>query len=251
MAQLNEFGFQPGTSMLHALDPRFKLAFMALISLSTLQAAPPSLLLLTVTLLAVIINSRAPLGAAAGLLRRFLILFFLIFIARALSTPGSPLIEFAGLTATRQGVVDGAVVCWRLLLVILAGMALVSTTRTSEIRAAVVWFLRPFPFIPGQRVATMMSLLMRFLPFILSRAEETTAAQRARCVENRKNPFYRIKVFAMPLFRRTFEDANDLAAAMEARCYSDHRTDPALSSSPGDWTASLLVLALCLAMLLV
>ncbi len=250
MAPMNEFGFQPGTSMLHSLDPRFKLVFMALISLSTLRADPPSLLLLTGTLLAVLINTRVPLGAAAAVLRRFLILFLLIFIARSLSTPGSPLVELAGLTATRQGVVDGAVVCWRLLLVILAGMALIAATRTSETRAAVAWFLKPFPFIPGQRVATMMSLLMRFLPFILSRAEETTAAQRARCVENRKNPLYRIKVFAMPLFRRTFEDADDLAAAMEARCYTDHRTDPALSSTPGDWTAALVVMALCLTMLL-
>ncbi len=251
MAPLNAFGFQPGTSIIHSLDPRFKLVFMAVISLSTLQADPAPLLLLTATLLAVIIHTRGPLGAAAGLLRRFLMLFLLIFIARALSTPGSTLVEFAGLTATRQGVVDGALVCWRLLLVILAGMALVTTTRTSEIRAAVVWFLRPFPFIPGHRVGTMMSLLVRFLPFILSRAEETTAAQRARCVENRKNPVYRIKVFAMPLLRRTFEDADDLAAAMEARCYSDHRTDPALSSTRGDWTAALLVLGLCLTMILV
>ncbi len=237
--------------MLHSLDPRFKLVFMALLSLSTLQAGPAPLLLLTAMLAAAVINIRIPFGAAASLFRRFWILFVLIFIARALSTPGSPLVEFAGVIATRQGVVDGAVVCWRLLLIILAGMALVAATRTSEIRAAVVWFLRPFPFIPAQRVGAMMSLLVRFLPFILSRAEETTAAQRARCVENRKNPLYRIKVFAMPLLRRTFEDADDLAAAMEARCYSDQRTDPALSSTRGDWAAALLVLAMCLTMALI
>lgn len=251
MAQLTEFGFHPGRSITHTLDPRFKLVFMALISLSTLQAGPLSLLLLTAALLGVFLDIRTPLGVAMGVLRRFLILFFLIFVARALSTPGSPLVEFAGIAATRQGVVDGAAVCWRLGLIVMAGMTLVSTTRTSEIRAAVVWFLRPFPFIPGQRVATMMSLVMRFLPFILSRAEDTASAQRARCVENRKNPLYRIKVFAIPLFRRAFLDADDLAAAMEARCYSDHRTDPSLSSTSRDWTAALLILALCLAVLFI
>ncbi len=251
MAQLNEIGYLPGTSPSHGLDPRFKLVFMALLCLSTLQAGPWSLLLVTATFAAVIAGAGTPPGAVAGVLRRFLILFLLIFIARALTTPGSPLVQIAGVTATRQGVVDGALVCWRLLLVVLAGMVLVATTRTSEIRAAVAWFLRPFPFIPGQRVATMMSLLMRFLPFILSRAEDTAAAQRARCVENRKNPLYRLKVFAMPLLRRTFEDADDLAAAMEARCYSDHRTDPALSTTRGDWAAAVVVLVLCLTMNLV
>jgi energy-coupling factor transporter transmembrane protein EcfT len=60
-------------------------------------------------------------------------------------------------------------------------------------------------FIPGKRIATMMSLTTRFVPVILNQANETAEAQRARGVENRKNPVYRLIRLGIPLIRRTFE----------------------------------------------
>jgi energy-coupling factor transporter transmembrane protein EcfT len=123
---------------------------------------------------------------------------------------------------------------------------MVATTRSSEIRAAVAWFLRPFPFIPEKRVSIMMSLIMRFIPVIFDQAKVTVDAQRARGIENRKNPMYRLKKLALPLMRRTFERADKLANAMEARCYTENRTDPELLSRRRDWIALFLVIGLCL-----
>jgi biotin transport system permease protein len=71
----------------------------------------------------------------------------------------------------------------------------------------------------------MIGLIMRFVPVILDQAKETSKAQRVRGVENRKNPVYRLIKLAIPLIRRTFESADKLAVAMEARCYSENRTD--------------------------
>ncbi|OEU72588.1 MAG: hypothetical protein BA864_00865 [Desulfuromonadales bacterium C00003093] len=132
-----------------------------------------------------------------------------------------------------------------MLLIVLAGLLFVSTTRPSEIRAAVEWFLSPFPFIPGKRVATMMSLIIRFIPVILEQAKETSDAQRARGVENRKNPVYRLMKLAVPLVRRTFESADKLAVAMEARCYTEKRVNIELYATRNDWIALFLVLCLC------
>lgn len=193
MAELTAFSFRPGASFLHELDVRFKLVFLALISLASLKAALLALCVLTFVLIGVIIDIRLPIKVILKELRYFFILLLFVFIARALTTPGSPLIQFKAVSVTREGVHGGIIVCWRLLIIIMMGLSFVSTTRPSEIKAAVQWFLNPFPFIPAKRIATMMSLIIRFMPVILDQAKETADAQRARGVENRKNPLYRLK----------------------------------------------------------
>jgi energy-coupling factor transporter transmembrane protein EcfT len=90
----------------------------------------------------------------------------------------------------------------------------------------------------------MMGLIVRFIPVILNQAKETAEAQRARCLENRKNPLYRLVRLGIPLIRGTFEQADRLIVAMEARCYTENRTDPALSASRKDWIALLVVILL-------
>jgi biotin transport system permease protein len=122
-----------------------------------------------------------------------------------------------------------------LFLVVLLGYLFIWSTYPSQVRVAVAWFLRPVPLIPEKKVATMLSLLMRFLPLILQEAKETTDAQRARCIENRKNPVYRFTKLAVPMLRRIFLRAEDLVLAMEARGYSENRTLPRLYSKKSDW----------------
>ncbi|RLB95512.1 MAG: hypothetical protein DRH50_04015 [Deltaproteobacteria bacterium] len=88
--------------------------------------------------------------------------------------------------------------------------------------------------------------MVRFLPVIIDQVKESADAQRARGVENRKNPVYRLGKLGIPIMRRTFERADKLAVAMEARCYSENRTDPVLSSSIMDWIALCGVVCLCI-----
>lgn len=244
MAELTAFGYHPGDSFLHSLDVRFKLVFLVLITLAGLKAKIPALFILSLVIAAVMLGARLSLKSMFKELRYFFILLLFVFIARALTTPGLPEYKFSIMSVSGPGLYEGLLVCWRLLLVVLLGSTLVATTRPSEIRAAVVWFLRPFPFIPGQRIATMMGLIIRFVPLIFDQAKETAEAQRARAVENRKNPVYRLKKLGLPLIRRTFLSADNLAVAMEARCYSEDRTGPRLSSGPRDWAALGLVLGL-------
>lgn len=246
MAELNAFSYRHGSSVLHGLDVRFKLICLVLISLASLKAAAWALFLLTLILMAMIVHMGLPLKSVAETLGYVGILLVFVFFARALSAPGIPIVEFKILSLTREGIYDGAMVCWRLVIVILAGLSFVATTRTSAIKAAVAWLLGPVPFIPAQRTATMMSLTLRFIPVIFEQAKETVDAQRARGVENRKNPIYRLRKLAIPLIRRTFERADKLAVAMEARCYSGNRTDPVLSANRKDWLVLVSVICLCI-----
>jgi energy-coupling factor transporter transmembrane protein EcfT len=245
MAELNVLGFHAGDSVLHKLDVRFKLLCLVVISLSSLKAFIPSLSLLTLVLMVALMSAGLSLKTALKDLRYVFWLLLFVFMARSLSVPGSSVIEFKSVSVTREGLYEGAIVCWRLVIVIMTGLSFVLTTRSSEIKAAVEWMLKPFPWVPAKRIAIMLSLIVRFIPLIFEQAKKTTEAQRARGVENRKNPVYRLKMFGIPLMRRVFERADNLALAMEARCYSENRTDSLLSSDIRDWIALAGVVGLC------
>ncbi|MGW8303485.1 MAG: energy-coupling factor transporter transmembrane component T family protein [Desulfobacterales bacterium] len=245
MAELTAFSFQPGTSLLHKLDVRFKLLFLILISLVSLGGGFTGLGVLTGLVTALSIHSRLPLKSGFREFRFFLIFLVLILAARMLTTPGTAIIEFKSFAITRPGLISGVLICWRMVIIAFVGFLFVFTTPSSEIKAAVEWFLKPAAFIPGKRIATMMGLIARFIPVILNQAKETAEAQRARCVENRRNPLYRIVRLGVPLIRRTFEQADRLIVAMEARCYSENRTDPELSATRTDWIALLIISFIC------
>ena len=250
MAELTSFGYFPGDSLLHRLDPRFKLLFITLLSLVCLNLYFISLGIFTSLLLGFIIYSRLPLKSGVKELRYFFVLLLFVFMARVLSTGGASLIEVKFISVSKQGLTAGFLVCWRLAFIVLLGFTLISTTRPAEIKAAVQWYLKPVPFIPQKKVAMMMGLILRFVPVIFDQAAETSDAQKARCVQNRRNPVYRLIKLGFPLMRRTFERADDLVAAIEARGFTENRTDPELLSHQRDWVSLMVVSCLCLLMIL-
>ena len=148
-------------------------------------------------------------------------------------------------TIGKQGLVEGAIVCWRFLLVVALGLVFISTTRVSEIKRSVAWFFQPVPGVPEKRVATMLGLIVRFIPVIFKKAGEVTMAQHARCIGSRKNPFFRLKIFTIPLLRSVFRDAGNLAMAMEARCYSEHGAIHVAAASRNDWILLIAGSSLC------
>ena len=245
MAELTSFGYFSGDSVLHRLDPRFKLLFIILLSLLCLNLYFIPLCIFTSLLLGLIFLSRLPLSSGIRDLRYFFILLLLVFIARVLSTGGPSILDLNFVSVSMQGLYDGWLICWRLAFIVMLGFTLITTTRPPEIKAAVQWYLKPVPFLPEKKVAMMMGLVLRFVPVIFDQAAETAEAQRARCVQNRKNPIYRLTKLGFPLMRRTFERADDLVAAIEARGFTENRTDPELVSRPRDWIALFVVTCLC------
>ncbi len=221
MAELTSFAYRPGATTLHRLDARWKLAGLIALSLASLTAGFPLLAVFSLVLALALFSLKLPLGAAARELKWFAVLLIFVFVSRALTEPGPVVFKIGFLEITASGLHDGLLVCWRLLFVALLGLVLVVSTRPGQIRRAVAWFLRPIPFVPHDRVAAMLSLMVRFIPLIFDEYKKTAEAQKARGVENRKNPIYRMTRLAVPLLRRIFLDADKLALAMEARCYDD------------------------------
>jgi energy-coupling factor transporter transmembrane protein EcfT len=229
------------------LDVRLKLILMAGVSVAGLRLGFAGLSMLMALLIIFLSVFRPAARVHFSELRWVFFLLALVFIARVFSTDGTPLAAFGPVALTREGLREGTLVCLRLVLVFIVGAAFISTTRSSEIKAGVQWFLKPVPWVPAERVATMLSLVARFMPVILEQAAKTSDAQRARAGENRRNPIRRLTALGIPLMRRTFETADNLAVAMEARCYSETRTDPDLTTGRRDWvffgTAAALILA--------
>ena len=245
MAELSAFRFQPAANLLVALDARCKLFALVLFSLCTLKTQLAGITALGVAIVGLAAVCRLPLQAVIKDLRYFFIFLLLVLMARALSTGGKPLLDLKIATLTRQGLYAGALISLRLLMVVLLGWLFVASTRTSQIKAAVQWFMRPLPFVPEKKVGLMIGLVMRFMPLIFDQAIEISFAQRARGIENRKNPLYRLRKFAVPLLRRIFENADQLVTAMEARAYSENRTDPVFTPQPRDWFTLAVVVGLC------
>ncbi|MGE0086113.1 MAG: energy-coupling factor transporter transmembrane protein EcfT [Desulfococcaceae bacterium] len=245
MAELSEFAFRPGKSGFHKLDSRFKLICLMLLSLSILHAGFSGLGLFTSVLFLSLLHIRISFVSLIKEMRYFFLLLFFVFLARAIFIPGETIFQWWKFSVTKEGSYEGFLICWRLISVVLLGLCFVCTTRSSEIRGAAEWLLKPVPLIPEKRAGIMLSLLIRFIPLILSQAKETAEAQRARGIELRKNPLYRLKKFAIPFLRRMFEDADRLTVAMEARSYSENRTPPDFSAGKREWISLAAVTVFC------
>ncbi len=238
MGELTAFGYESGRTPLHRLDPRCKLAALLLLSMLTMGAGPPAMAAMSIALAAAAWVIRMPVAALIREARMFFLLLLVIWVTRAVVTPGEMWVEWAGVGMTAQGMRLGTMICWRLLAVAVLAAVVVRTTAVSRITASVHWFAAPLPMIPAGRVATMMGLLVRFVPMIMDQAILTAEAQRARGIENRKNPVFRMTAFTLNLMRRVVLDADDLADAMAARCYRDDRTPPPLTWRTADTAAA-------------
>jgi energy-coupling factor transporter transmembrane protein EcfT len=234
MAELNAFAYAAGRSILHRHDIRFKLGALALMTAACVGAQFSGLMVVSLVLTALAVHLRLPLAAFTAELRFLAIFLAFVLTARALTTPGEPLAAWGPLTVTREGLVQGALICGRLANIVLLGLIFVRSTRPAEIKAGVGWLLRPIPGIDAAQAAVMVGLIVRFIPVLHHQINQTRIAWRARGGERCKNPLVRIKYLVLPAMRRTVLTADDLALAMTARCFTPARTDPAFRTRRQD-----------------
>jgi energy-coupling factor transporter transmembrane protein EcfT len=235
VAELTAFVYRPGATILHRLDVRMKLALVAAASLASLRLDFAGIGLMALPLISAAAGCRRSLRIPAGELRWIGLLLAFVFGARVLSTDGTTVFSVLALDITLEGLREGSLACLRLALVFLAGALLMAATRPADIKAGVQWFLKPLPLVPAERVGTMLGLLVRFIPVIFEEVSRVSDAQRARAVENLRNPLRRAVKLGVPIMSRVFERSDQLALAMEARCYSERRTQPALRTTRRDW----------------
>jgi len=172
-------------------------------------------------LLVLFLVSRFPFRALLREFRFWLLLLVFLFFFQALLTPGARLESLSWAPVSEEGLILGGLTCWRLGLILGYAVLFTAVTRPRELRDALIWLLRPIPFIPERRIGLMVSLTLRFFSRTLDQSEEVRLANRARLGDQRKNPVRRIKCLALPVLRRALQEADEVAFALAARGYRE------------------------------
>lgn len=211
--------FQAGDTTVHRLDPRTKQMMVMVLSSACFIGGTLFLGLLSLGVGSVFFHIGKRLIVVFYSLKYLLFFLLFLFVFRSIDINEHLMPVFDAIQAK-----EAIVFCWRLLLVALLAVLLISTTKAGDIKAALVWLLKPFPFVNERLAATMIGLLLRLLPLVLMQSVEIGEAMRARCVEERRNPAVRLARFTIALFRRVFLRADNLVDAFQARCFHEKRT---------------------------
>lgn len=218
--------YLPGNSVVHRLDPRTKIFCLLAFAPAVLLAGRwPLYVLLTLLTLFFIPLADLPWRVILQALRPFWLFLLLTFFMQVFFTPGKALWPAFIFRATEEGVFLGALLFWRLTLIIALSSLLTMTTSPLDLTAAVERLLAPLARagLPARELAMMMTVAVCFLPVLLREALTIKKAQQARGADfNSGWPWERlaktIPLF-VPLFAGAFARAEELAVAMEARGY--------------------------------
>ena len=218
--------FFPGKSLAHRLDPRTKLLLTVLYIAALFCAKWCVSYALTAALLAVSVkvSGVSPKALVRGLKP---VLFLICFTAvlNLFYTPGDILVSFWIFKITRQGIVTAFFMVLRIMMLIMGTFLLTYTTSPIALTDGLETLLGPLKKIrvPVHELAMMMSIALRFIPLLIEETDKIMSAQRARGADFESgNLLQRAKALVpilVPLFISAFRRADELAVAMECRCY--------------------------------
>ncbi len=219
--------YYPAKSIVHRLDPRVKLVstLFYLISLFLFKSIS-GYLIATIFLAAVIRVSRVPFSfIVRGLKPVIMLLMITVLFNLFLTRSGDVLFHAWIFTITEGGLVTAVYMAVRLVYLIIGSSLMTFTTTPNELTDGIEALLYPLNkvHVPVHEVAMMMSIALRFIPILLEETDKIMKAQIARGADFESgNMIQRAKSMIpilVPLFVSAFRRANDLAMAMEARCY--------------------------------
>lgn len=218
--------YYPADSVIHRLDPRVKLmaTLLFVISLFTFRNIV-GFIIATIFLITFIKLSKVPFGYMVKGLRAIMIILIITALFNLFLTPGETLVEFWIFSITKEGLVSAVKMAIRLIYLILGTSVVTLTTTPNALTDGLEKSLGPLNKIkiPVHEIAMMMSIALRFIPILVEETDKIMKAQIARgadfesgnLIKKAKN----MVPLLVPLFISAFRRANDLAMAMEARCY--------------------------------
>ncbi|MFR8087862.1 MAG: energy-coupling factor transporter transmembrane component T family protein [Lachnospirales bacterium] len=219
--------YYPVDSPIHRLDPRVKLAATFLFIIGIFCVDNFLGFGLAILMLALVVyKAKIPFSyLLRGLKAIFILLIFSVVMNLFLNRQGEELVSFWIFTITDQGVYTAAFLGLRLILLVLGSSVMTLTTTPLELTDGIEKAMRPLKKIrvPVHEIAMMMSIALRFIPILLEETDKIMKAQQARGADFESgNILQRAKSMVpilVPLFISAFRRADDLATAMEARCY--------------------------------
>ena len=244
----------PGNTLLHRLDPRTKLILVVVYIVALFVAKTYlSYVILIAVIAAAIIISRISPAAILRNLKPLLIILILTVVLNMFYTDGRVLVRFWIFKITAEGIERSVLMLLRIVLLITGTFMLTYTTSPIALTDGIELLFSPLKklHLPVHELAMMMSIALRFIPTLIEEAEKIMSAQKARGASFDTGKLTeRAKALVpllVPLFISAFRRADELAVAMECRCYhgGEGRTRmkvPVMRTR--DWLALLFIAAL-------
>lgn len=221
--------YYPSNSVVHRMDPRFKLIIMILYLVMVFFCESFfSFGFLTFFVIVTIALSRVP---PLKVLRGLKMILIVVLITTALmiifyrDDSSAPIAEWGIFHIYLSGIYASIKLAWRLLLLVLMPTVLTLTSTPTELCDGLESLLSPLKKLrfPVHELALIMSIALRLIPTLVEETDKIMNAQKARGARfESKNPFKKIKAMLpvlIPLFVSSFRRADDLADAMDSRCY--------------------------------
>lgn len=216
----------PGDSFVHRLDPRVKIMavfiyIVAIFFIKDLIWYAPIGVLLLVLIQSTGISVRFVMRG----LRQLLVIILITMLINFFMTPGEVIFRFGFLTLTKQGIYTGVFMALRLIYLVVGTSLLTLTTSPISLTDGLETLMKPLSKIgfPSHQLAMMMTIALRFIPTLFEETDKIMKAQAARGADFESGNIIRraknIIPLLVPLFINAFRRADDLAVAMEARCY--------------------------------
>lgn len=216
----------PGDSFLHRMDPRAKITATTLFIIAIFIAnSAITYGIISAFVLFVIALSKLPARLLWHAVKPLWIIIVFTMAIHVFTTPGEEIFSWRFLHITNEGLVQGGLLTARLVFLIIFSSLLTFTTSPIVLTDGIEQILNPFKRIgvPAHELAMMMTIALRFIPTLLEETDRIMKAQEARGADfttggvlKRAKSMIPILV---PLFISAFRRADELATAMEARCY--------------------------------
>ena len=247
-----------GDSCIHRIDPRIKIIItlvyiISLFIVNNFVGFGVAFLLMSAT----IILSKVPLRfMLRGLKPIFLIIVF-TFLLNLFMYDGTILWKAGFLKITKEGLYTALFMAIRLIFLIIGSSLLTLTTRPISLTDGIESLLSPLKKVgvPSHEIAMMMTIALRFIPTLMEETDKIMKAQQARGADfETGNLFQRAKNLIpvlVPLFISAFRIAQDMALAMEARCYRGGEGRTRMNSMKMDGKDAVVVIILILYLLAV
>ena len=225
--------YYPTNSIIHKLDPRTKInfTFIYIIALFFIDNYWGYLFAL-VFLYGLIKVSKIPVRYILRGIKGLLFIIVFTVVVNLFMTPGTTLVKLGVLTITREGLHFAVFMALRLIFLVTGTSLMTLTTSPIALTDGIEYLLKGIPLIKryAHEISMMMTIALRFIPTLMEETDKIMKAQKARGADFESgNLFKRAKnliPLLVPLFIGAFRRADELAVAMEARCYrgGDNRT---------------------------
>jgi len=219
--------FFPGNTIVHRLDPRVKL-IISLVYITALFMAKGLLgyaLMLAVLLTCLALSRIKPAAVVRGLRPVFIILLITVLLNVFFVKGDTILFEYRFIVISLEGVLTAVFMAARLMMLIIGTFLLTYTTSPISLTDGLERMLNPLKKIklPIHELAMMMSIALRFIPALIEETDKIMSAQKARGADFETGGLIKrakaVIPLVVPLFISAFRRADELATAMESRCY--------------------------------